>query len=175
MKNITFVMLSLLIALCISCEGPQGLAGFDGQNGLDGSEFENSAFEITRSFALNNEGVYSVAPETYPLDLNLLKSDVLLIYRLEKVVDGLDVWRQLPQPFFSDEGLLFYNFDFTQDDYSLFLEPDFDTNLVTNDLIRNQTFRVLVVPANILSTSKVDVSDINAMMGLLGIKDIVKY
>ncbi len=175
MKKLNLLLGALVTILFISCEGPQGppgLNGFDGLDGLDGDLFEAAAFEIEIDLLLNNStNTYEFGPEMYPSDITLIPDDVILVYRLEDVVDNLDVWRQLPQPFFTDEGLFYYNFDFTSGDYTLFAEPDFDASLLPLNLTQNQIFRIVIVPANLGNTSKVDTSNINSIMSHLGISE----
>ena len=182
MKKLNLFLGALVTILFISCEGPQGppgLNGFDGLDGVDGAqgpageEFEAIAFEIEIDLVLNtNTNTYEFGPEQYPQDVILIPDDVILIYRLENITDGLDVWRQLPQPFFSDQGLLYYNFDFTAGDYSLFIEPDFDVNLVPTDLVQNQVFRIVVIPADLGASAKFDTSNINNVMSKFRINEL---
>jgi len=183
MKKITLVLSVVLAFSFMSCEGPAGPPGLDGFDGLDGApgppgpEFEAVAFEIDIDMVLNSDfNRYEFALEPFPNDVVLLPDDVVLMYRLEEVNNGLDVWRQLPQPFFSEEGLLYYNFDFTQSDYSILVEPEFEASLVPIDLVQNQIFRIVVIPANLGLSSKMDKSNIDAVMRSLGIeeKDIQK-
>lgn len=178
MKKITLFLGAFLTLFFISCEGPQGppgfdgFDGFDGENGINGSEFEAAAFEIEGSMILNESlNRYELEPGQYPSDIILLSDDVVLMYRLEEVDNDLDVWRQLPQPFFSGQGLLYYNFDFTLSDYNIFVEPEFDVNLVPVDLVQNQIFRIVIIPANLGASSKMDKSDINAVMRTLGLSE----
>ncbi|WP_396637306.1 collagen-like protein [Maribacter sp. R77961] len=174
-----FIVLVVVLSFT-SCEGP---AGFDGQPGpqgpagADGSIFEAAAFEIELDFILNTDAnIYEFGPEEYPTDITLIKDDVVLIYRLEEVNEGLDVWRQLPQPFFAEDGLMFYNFDFTEADFGLFVEPEFDVNLIAPDLVQDQVFRVVVIPGDLGTSSKMDQSSIYSVLNALGIeeKDIKK-
>ncbi len=183
MKKSTLVFSTVLALFFISCEGPAGPPGLDGFDGLDGAqgppgpEFEAIAFEIDIDMVLNSDlNRYEFALEPFPDDVILLPDDVVLMYRLEEVNNGLDVWRQLPQPFFSDQGLLYYNFDFTQNDYSVLVEPEFNASLVPADLVQNQIFRIVVIPADLGLSSKMDKSNIDAVMRSLGIeeKDIKK-
>ncbi|RKN78040.1 collagen-like triple helix repeat-containing protein [Ulvibacterium marinum] len=183
MKKTTLVFSTVLALFFISCEGPAGPPGLDGFDGADGAqgppgpEFEAIAFEIDIDMVLNADlNRYEFALEPFPDDVILLQDDVVLMYRLEEVNNDLDVWRQLPQPFFSDQGLLFYNFDFTLNDYSVLVEPEFDAGLVPADLVQNQVFRIVVIPADLGLSSKMDKSNIDAVMRSLGIeeKDIKK-
>lgn len=174
MKKITIVLGAFLTLFLISCEGsqgPPGPPGLDGLDGLDGASFEAAAFEIEENMEFNSDlNRYDVLLQ-YPSDITLLPDDVVLIYRLEEVDNGLDVWRQLPQPFFSEQGLLYYNFDFTQENYGVFLEPEFDANLVTADLTENQVFRIVIIPANLGLSAKMDESNISSVMSALGISE----
>ena len=175
MKKITLFLGAFLTLFFISCEGPEGppgFDGFDGEDGINGSEFEAAAFEIEGSMILNESlNRYELEPDQYPSDITLLPDDVVLIYRLEEVNNNLDVWRQLPQPLFSGQGLLYYNFDFTLSDYNIFVEPEFDVNLVPLDLVQNQIFRIVIIPANLGTSSTMDKSDIMAVMNTLGLSE----
>lgn len=167
MKKITLIIGAFLTLLIVSC----GNDGRDGLDGLDGSNFEAAAFEIEVDMVLNtNLNRYEFAEEPYPSDITLIADDVVLMYRLEEVNNGLEVWRQLPQPFFSDDGLLFYNFDFTLNHYGVFVEPEFDAAIIPADLVLAQVFRIVIVPGD-LGTSKVDTSNISAVLSSLGIDE----
>ena len=174
MKRITLVLGAFLALFIISCRGPEGLEGLpgrDGLNGVDGPSFEAAAFEIEIDMVLNTDSNrYEFAGEPYPSDITLIADDVVLMYRLEEVNNGFDVWRQLPQPLFSDNGLLYYNFDFTLNDYSIFVEPEFDAATIAASLVLDQVFRIVIIPAN-LGTSKVDKSNISAVLSSLGIEE----
>ncbi len=185
MKNIAIVLGAFLTLFLVSCEGDpgppgfDGLDGIDGVDGIDGAAFEAAAFEIEDvDMDFNADLNRYDAFFQYPSDITLLPDDVVLLYRFESVDTDLDldVWRQLPQPFFSDEGLLYYNFDFTQKNYGVFVEPEFDANLVPADLTENQIFRIVIIPANLGASAKMDTSNFSSVMSSLGIseKDIQK-
>lgn len=71
---------------------------------------------------------------------------------------------------------MFYNFDFTEADFGLFVEPEFDVNLIAPDLVQDQVFRVVVIPGDLGTSSKMDQSSIYSVLNALGIeeKDIKK-
>lgn len=177
MKKATLLFGTFITLLFVSCSGPEGPPGFDGPQGpagQDGTNFKAPAFEIEIDLVLNSDlNRYEFALEPFPTDITLSPDDVILIYRLEEVNNGLDVWRQLPQPFFSDQGLLYYNFDFTKNDYSVLVEPEFDASLVSADLVQAQVFRIVVIPANLGTSSKsqIDYSNIEEVMIALGISE----
>lgn len=171
MKKFTLYLGILTTLLFISCEGPEGPPGRDGANGLDGANFEAAAFEIEVDLNFNPETNSFDFRDEYPSDIDLIPDDVILMYRLEAIDGGTDIWRQMPQPFFTDNGLLYYNFDFTQFDYTVLLEPDFDPGLVTNDLIDSQIFRIVVVPSDLGTAVDMDQSNINSVMSALGVQE----
>jgi hypothetical protein len=69
-----------------------------------------------------------------------------------------------------------YNFDHTFFDVSIFLESDFDLGTLQPGDTENQIFRIAVLPADFLQGSKMDVSDLRAVMASLNVseKDIQK-
>ncbi|PKA99514.1 hypothetical protein B0O79_3226 [Flavobacteriaceae bacterium MAR_2009_75] len=171
MKKVSLLFGTFLTLFLISCEGPEGIPGRDGEPGPSGAEFEAAAFEIDVNLSFNADlNRYEFFSE-YPSDIVLIPDDVILMYRLEEVNDGLDVWRQLPQPFFSDEGLLYYNFDFTQGDYTVLLEPEFDASLVATDLTNSQIFRIVVLPGDLGTAVDMDESNLNSVMSALGVEE----
>ncbi|MEM9141622.1 MAG: collagen-like protein [Bacteroidota bacterium] len=177
MKKVALVFGTFLTLFFFACEGPRGIDGLDGRDGLDGLDGEpgalSPAFEIDIDLVLDtNVNAYAFGPATFPEDLPVLSNtETVLVYRLEEVSDGVDIWRQLPQPFFSDQGLLFYNFDFTAGDYTIFAEPEFDLALMPAELVQNQIFRVVLVPIELLSASKTDLSNIDSVMRILGLEE----
>lgn len=178
MRKFSVVFGAFLTLFLISCEGPIGPPGFDGAQGPqgpageDGSAFEAAAFEFEIDLTLNTEAnIYEFGPELFPSDITLIQDDVILMYRLEEVNDGLDVWRQLPQPLFSAQGLLYYNFDFTLADFGIFVEPEFDVALMPAELVEAQVFRVVVIPADLGTSSKLDQSNIYSVLSALDIEE----
>ena len=71
-------------------------------------------------------------------------------------------------------NVLFYNFDFTQADFGLFVEPEFDANLIPLELVQAQVFRIVVIPTDFGTSSKMDQSNISSVLNALDIdeKDI---
>jgi hypothetical protein len=154
-------------AFTVSCEGPQGPPGL---NGLDGVNILGSVFEVQGTFTPANE--FSLLFE-FPNTLEVFETDVVLVYLLWDVTsDGngqdVDIWRLLPQTRIVDQGLLQYNYDFTFFDVNIFLETDFDPALLLPGDTDNQVFRVAVLPADIIASSRVDVNEFNQVMSLIG-------
>ncbi|KAA1246410.1 collagen-like protein [Aquimarina sp. RZ0] len=177
MKKI-FTLLFLSTILFISCEGDQGPPGFDGRDGADGPPGPQGEDIVADVFEIEN--VNFVAPDfatrfTFPQ--NIFDSDVVLVYRLEDVVEDLDVWEPLPTAtiFFEDGGFLQYRFNFTIGDVDIILESDDPTTLGA-EFTTNQVFRIVVVPAAFVQAKNINLNDLNSVMSSLKLskKDIIK-
>jgi len=167
MKTLSKIILAFSILFLGSCTfngqdgapGPQGPAGQDGQ--------EAFVFEYTDlTFSASNE--YKQLLEL-PSDFQMLESDKVLVYFLYDYLEDtdLDVWRALPQTEFTNFGTLVYNYDFTIYDVNLFLDGNFDLNLLGASFTDNWIARVVVVPGqftNGRSVAPVDYNDYHAVM-----------
>lgn len=77
----------------------------------------------------------------------LYSSDVVLIYRQSATANGNTVWELLPKTYYLNDGNeVDYTFDFTVNDITIYAGGTFD--LTGSQFINNQTFRVVVIPAN---------------------------
>lgn len=182
MKKIGLIFSTLVVALMISCEGPAGPPGppgFDGLDGLDGQDGINilgTVLEIEGTFDAANE--YSLFYE-FPTTVEVFESDLVFVYILWDQTDDaepVDIWRLLPQTRILNQGLLQYNYDHTFFDVSIFLESDFDLSTLMPGDTDNQVFRIAIVPAEYGQTSRMDPSNIDAIMNLLQVeeKDITR-
>ncbi len=150
--------------------GPQGPAGPQGPQGAAGES--GFVFEYTDiNFTAPAYEVFL----TYPDDFETLPSDVAIVYLLWGVeeIDGVEVeiWRQLPQTLIVDEGLLQYNFDFSQNDVRLFLDADFPLDILTANDTDEWIARVVVVPGNFWNGRR-DLSDYYELEKELGLPKI---
>ena len=106
---------------------------------------------------------------------NIVNGDAVLVYRLEDVQGGLDIWEPLPTAtiFFEDGGFLQYRFNYTVGDVDIIIESD-NLGLIGDDFMLDQVFRIIVVPSDLIAT--IDTSNINNVMDVLGInpKEIQK-
>lgn len=142
-----------------ACEGPAGPPGEDGVN------IVGEALEVEVDFTAEND--YQVI---FDLDPPIFDSDVVIAFIEWEMVNGSSMWRQLPQVVYHEEGLLQYNFDFTVEDFSLFLNPTFDPGLLEPQWTDNQYFRIVIVPADFVS----DITEgtgYEEIIELLGISD----
>ncbi|WAC02637.1 collagen-like protein [Lacinutrix neustonica] len=161
--SVVFVF-GLLLTACQGSQGPpgrDGFDGFDGANGQDGGLIVSSAFEVEVNFnAANNYEIFE------PYGFEVFPSDVTLVYLLRDTINGQDIWRLTPQNVEFNTGTLTYNFDFTQSDVRLFLDGTIDFGTLDASYTQNQIFRVVVVPAdNVDGLNRVDLSDLEAVMG----------
>ena len=140
-------------------------------NGFDGEE--SYVFEYEFDF-LSEDG-YSFY-HTFPDGFEALPSDVVLVYLLWGSDDsGNDIWRLLPQSQMMEFGWLQYNYDFTQNDFSIFMEADFPLGNLGPNFTNDWVARVVVVPGQFLSggrlKSTVDYSDYNAVKEAFDLPD----
>lgn len=174
----------MLVAVAtLSCEGPAGPPGppgFDGLDGLDGADGVNilgSVYDIVGDFTPeNNYTLFSVFSDDAP-SVEVFETDVVLVYILWEQVDDpdggapIDVWRLLPQTRLLDQGILQYNYDHTFLDVSIFLESDFDLGTLLPGDTDNQVFRIAILPADGLGGAKLDVSNMQAVLDFMGVKE----
>jgi len=173
--NTLAISMAVLLSSCIvdndgpsGPQGPQGPVGPQGAQGESGYVFEYEAINFT---ATDNYEVFL----PYPDDFEALSSDVALVFLLWDVVDvdGVDVevWRQIPQTIITNDGLLQYNFDFSILDVRLFLDAEFDLNLLgaldTDDWVA----RVVVVPGEFWNSGRrsqenLDYAELEQALGL---------
>lgn len=146
MKKIIVVLVVLGMFVFQGCTGPEGPKGYT---------VEAEVFEVTTSFSSANN-----FSKLIPLNPPILSSDMILVYRLFDVANGEDVWRLMPQTVYLTEGELDYNYDFTKKDINLFLDANFDLNVLSADWTKDQVFRVVIVPGYFANSgNRMDFSD----------------
>lgn len=167
------MVLALFILGCEGPEGPPGPPGFDGLDGLDGLDGVNilgQVLEIRGTFSAEND--YSIFYE-FPQTVEVFESDVVLVYLLWEQVDDpdggdpIDVWRLLPQTRILDQGLLQYNYDHTFLDVNIFLESDFNLDILPSGDTDDQIFRIAIVPAEFGNESSIDLTNLDSVMSAL--------
>ncbi len=164
MKNL-FLLLAISTSIIFSsCEGPQGPPGPPGFDNL------GQVFEANITFTEGNDYSRLV---TYPSNVVVYESDAVLVYLLEDVVNGVDVWSQLPQTYFLNQGTLLYTFDHTFLDVNIFLDANFNLNTLGSDFTDDLIFRIAVLPAEyanadlsmdeLMSNLQIETSDIEIL------------
>jgi len=158
MKKITTILLILAAAVITSCEGPMGPPGLPGQ---DGDALIGTIFEIEGDFTPQDE--YRLFFD-FPNDFVIYDTDIVLVYILWQHIDGLDIWRLLPQTVVLDEGVIQYNFDYTVKDVQVFLEFTINEEDLHEDETDNQVFRIAVLPADFMANKSFDKNDFNSIL-----------
>ncbi|MCL8005881.1 hypothetical protein [Gelidibacter japonicus] len=159
MFSLLFVT-TMLFTACTGSQGPPGPPGPPGSTGSPGNDGEiiaSSAFEIDITFNADNNFSHT---ENY--GFVVLESDVTLVYILWETIDGIDIWRLMPQTVAFNNGSLIYNFDFTQTDVRIFLDGTTNFATLGSEWTDNQVFRVVVIPAD--NVDGIDVSNLNEVM-----------
>ncbi|RZP11347.1 MAG: collagen-like protein [Flavobacteriales bacterium] len=156
MERLTTLFAICTIILTFSCTGPAGPPGYDNIG---------KVFEATINFNQDNDYSRLI---TFPSDIVVYESDVVMVYMLEDVVNGdIDVWSQLPQTYFLNQGTLLYTFDHTFLDVNIFLDANFNLNTLGSNYTDNQVFRIAILPAE-YGTSNLSM---NQLMNDLNIED----
>lgn len=152
--NALIIVLLAGLSSCINDEpgpvGPEGPEGPQGPKGDSGFVFEYENVDFTAP----DYEVYLPFPDNF----ESLNSDVALVYFLWDVVDisgtETEVWRQIPQTLFLEQGTLQYNFDFTMADIRLFLNATFDLGLLGAIDTDDWVVRVVIVPGDFWNSSR---------------------
>ena len=125
----------------------------------------SEVFEITTSFNSTNNYAKLV-----PLTPAIFTSDVVLVYRLSAVVNGVDVWKLLPETFFFTDGKMNfgYNYDFTKNDVNIYMVGN-DLASVTTQYRVNQVLRIVIVPGRFVTS--IDKNNFQAVVSALNVNE----
>jgi hypothetical protein len=99
----------------------------------------------------------------------IFASDVVLIYRLSGTINSTTpIWQLIPRTLFVPQGELDYDFDFSQEDFTIYAGGTYNLSL-TPQYLNNQTFRIVIVPASF--STVIDKNNFSAVMNALKIKE----
>ncbi|MGO4708090.1 hypothetical protein AB4Y90_03015 [Chryseobacterium sp. 2TAF14] len=168
-KIIPFIMLAFVSVFTVSCDNDDDVQYVD-------NDTIAGVIEITRNFQYNS------STDQYFINqsISMLDSDMALVYRLKDTSGTNDVWEQIPKTvYFSNGNEIDYDFDFTKNDVQIYIGANYDI-ATTPQFLNNQTFRIVLVPADFLNknaTPPVDYSDYNAVIKYFKINDskVIKY
>ena len=174
MKKLHYIYLLMVFFAASSCgrdgaPGPQGLPGLPGPPGYDGE----SAFLFEYDFDFNQANDW-YERIFYPEDFPVYPEDMVLVYLLwESTEEYGDVWRLMPQTIMMEFGILQYNFDFSQNDISLFLDADFPLDKL-GPLYTQGWMRIVVVPGQEINSRHAlpDLSDYDAVKEAYGLPNL---
>ncbi|WP_106918124.1 hypothetical protein [Chryseobacterium aurantiacum] len=166
-KILPFILLAFVGLFVMSCDNNDNVVG-------DGDTISLMR-DVTGTF--NSANTF-----TFSQGINIESTDVVLVYRREG-----NLWQQIPKTYFLDDvsGLptnreLDYNFKFNSQNVNIESRANFNqaTQVTSDEIARylaNQTFRIVLVPANGAgSKSKkvnVDYSDYNAVVKYYNLND----
>lgn len=187
MKKLSTLLICAIFALasCSSDDSVQGPPGPPGPPGEGG--FIGTALDLEGDFTAAND--YTLSLRFIDRDIEVFESDAVLVY--VKTGNGnmdangvpIEIFRALPQTYFTGDKTIQYNFDFTFEDVFVFLDGVnangtlLDFAALDSDYRLNQKFRIIVLPAAFAeSRQQLDFSDVNAVMKKLNIKesDVIK-
>ena len=155
MKKLTSILMIAMALFLGACEGPAGPPG------MDGDSFIGTIFEVQGDFTPeNNYLIYN----SYPSNVVVYDTDVVLVYILWEDSNGMDVWRLMPQTVVLPEGVIQYNYDYTYTDFQIFLEFTIPADNLLPAETDNQVFRVAVLPADFVARKDVNVNDFNSII-----------
>jgi len=170
MKKI-YGLLMIIAALNFqACEGPQGPPGIDGMDGKDGVDGEDGGLFLSTVF---EAGIDFTEEDGYQAtyDLEIFDGDNLLVF----MAIGLDeednvAWMPLPQTFFAEQGMVIFNYFFTNKYFSIFMDSSVSPSELGPDWTDGQYFRIVVIPGEHYqeASSRIDLNDYYAVMKWLG-------
>ncbi|GGB88732.1 hypothetical protein [Dyadobacter sediminis] len=165
-------LLLIFLALFQGCRGPEGPQGPQGES----IDVVGTTFDLVNvNFTVANQHQYGLT--FADAKVNVLESDAVLVYINwgETDVNGekLVAYRPLPQTAFLTNGILTYNFDRTSKDFSIFLDGTVNLAAVSADYTANQSFRVVIVPADFAARTNgaVNYNDYNSVAKYFNIKE----
>jgi len=169
MRKIYGLLLIIAAFAFQSCEGPEGPPGIDGRDGVNGEDGEDGGLFLSSVFEAE---VDFTEEEGYQVGFNLeiYEEDNILVY----IALGLDdqeniVWMPLPQTFFVEDGMVMYNYLFTKQYFSIFMDSTVPPADLGEAYTTGQYFRIVVLPGQFPpQNGRVDFSDYNAVMKWLG-------
>ncbi len=132
----------------------------------------SQVFEIKNvNFNYNiDDGFYIYNTFQRELGGDLYNDETVLIYRLSDNINSTTpVWQLIPRTIYLNGGReIDYDFDFSKKDYTIYARGNYDLEL-TPQFLDNQTFRFVIIPAELLYA--VDVNNYSDVMKSLNLKE----
>ncbi|AYN06521.1 hypothetical protein [Flavobacterium sp. 140616W15] len=172
-KIITLFAIIGLVAFS-SCEGPEGPEGPPGYDGLPGPPgFVSKVMEIrNKDFAYNNVDGFYMSGVFNPL---IGDASTILIYRLVGTIDAsTPIWQLIPVNIsLTNNREVYYDYDFSKEDFKIYVRANYDLETTAGDFLDNQTFRIVIIPGAFTgkSVNKPDFSDYNEVIKKYNIDD----
>lgn len=153
MKKIVILIVTVFSFALWGCEGSQGPIGPMGPQGPEGKPGVNILGQVFEAVA-NFDAEYDFRefydfPSYIGDNGQIYESDVVLMYILEGVNGNLDIWEPIPTMRFAGGNKMFqYSFDYSQIDFSIFIEGNFDLSTLGDNVTQEKIFRIAVIPAD---------------------------
>jgi hypothetical protein len=162
MKKIITILAVIGMFSLSGCTGPEGPPGVPGEDGLIADVIELKGVNFFNDPTDGYIIYQKFAQNIYP-------SDVVLIYRLSGTINSsTPIWQPIPRTLFLTQGELDYDFDFSKEDFTIYAGGTYNLSL-TPQYLNNQTFRIVIVPADFVTT--LNRNDYNAVMEALNVKE----
>nr|WP_298997816.1 collagen-like protein [uncultured Allomuricauda sp.] len=180
MKKINTIFSAFLLLFIVACEGPEGPPGFDGAPGPPGEPgIQGQVIEVDGvnfGFDPDNNLFSALIAFSDVTDFEIFESDAVLVYRFDGTIDlddgsTADAWTQIPQSLFLPEGTIQYVFAHTFVDVELFIDGNFDLSGISTDFTDNQSFRIVILPSEFADSSRMDTSNLSAVMSAVGVSE----
>ena len=154
MKKILTLFAVIGLIAFSSCEGPEGPPGVPGTSA-------NRVFELMNvDFGANSQDGFNISGTFNPI---LADASTVLVYRLVGTIDAsTPIWQLIPiQINISNNREIYYDYDFSKEDYKIYVRANYDLETTAADFLDNQTFRIVLVPGSFTgkSVNKPDYSD----------------
>lgn len=147
MKKILTLFAVIGLVAFSSCEGPEGPPGEPGLNpqafeirNVNLSRIADNHYELTSTFNSEVGG-------------DLYDDESVLIYRMTGTINSnTPVWQLIPRTLYLDNGNeLDYDYDFSKVDFVIYADGTYNLGSTPN-LIQNQTFRIVIIPSDLLAS-----------------------
>ena len=162
-KLLSLILIASTIVACSS----DGEVGPPGPPGQDGVNIVGQAFEIEADFSDPDYSVFADIPSS----IEILESDVVLVYWLELVDDGTDVWNLIPQTIYFEDGEFQYNYNHTDFDVNIYLQGNIDLGTLGERYTQDQIFKIVVLPVDYAQDNNLDVSDYQSVKTSLDLNE----
>ena len=156
-------LLPILALLFVSCEGPMGPPGRDGQ------VIVGQMFEVNATFNSGND--YQEFFDI-PSQIDVFDTDVMVAYILIGDFEGRDIWEPVPQTLFFEDGTLLYGFNYTLADVSFFLDGSVYLDDLDSSFTQDIIFRVAVLPAD--QVQGLNLKNMDNVLNAMENKEIIK-
>lgn len=166
----TIYLIGFIALLLTSCEGDQGPPGSEGPEGPQGPE-GGLLFAQVLEFGVDFTAENNYASLfSFPEDVEVFESDIVLAYHFAGVDDGADIWEAMPHIIYFNDGILSYSFDHTYLDINFYMDGTVDFSSLDPEFTDGHVFRVAIIPSEFAEA--INTTDLNKVMNTFNIHEI---